>query len=198
MNEAIFNEKARSLSDPITEAGGIIVPDRPEDYWVLFANTPQDAGRLGVDRLEYPLAMHVPGTAFNHEGRLRISRTGLPAWIGIELAFRTDRALFQDFEEAHAGLESHWDCHLVVSLTDAQHLEGIRSRVATVSDQDEADSEYFSRWRDGSNAVSPALKLKWPEMVQRNLVLEMEGLRVSEEALYYHSPARVIGFLSGF
>lgn len=165
-----------------------------KNYWVTFANTNFDARRLNVEKLPYPLSMHVPGLAFSNDNIVKVSAKTKKFEIGVELAFRIGEDIFQQSkEDAQRVVET---CHLAVSVTNSYHIDGIRSRVVTPSDQDEADSEYYTRWWEGSNSISEKLDCSWEGLIGKEVTMEGDGFHQSGKTDYFHSPADIVHFIS--
>lgn len=163
-------------------------------YWVTFANTNYDALRLDVARLNYPLSMHVPQLAFSADNVISVSEKTEKFQIGVELAVKLRSDIFCESKEAAAkAIES---CHLAISVTNSFHIDGIRSRIVTPSDQDEADSEYYTRWWEKSNSISEELDSCFESLAGREIELEGRGFHRSGNIEYFHSPAEIVHFVS--
>jgi len=165
-----------------------------QNYWVTFANTSYDAKRLDVQRLDYPLVMHVPFLAFSTDKMVRVSKKTDTFEIGVELAVRICKDIFQQPKQAARDvIESY---HLAISATNKYHINGIKSRVVTPSDQDEADSEYFTRWWESGNSISPKIDCDWGNLTGKEIGLTGDGFHKKGLVEYYHSPADIIHFIS--
>lgn len=164
------------------------------NYWVTFANTNYDAKRLSVQRLQYPLTMHVPALAFSTGNVINVSRKTDVFELGVELAVKVGKDVFQMPEkESKSAVESY---HLVVSATNKYHINGIKSRVVTPSVQDEADSEYYTRWWEGSNSISEEIPFAWEHIYGKDIELTGDCFSKKDKVKYYHSPAAIIHFIS--
>lgn len=163
-------------------------------YWVTFANTDYDASRLDVARLSYPLSMHVPQLAFSEDNVISVSEKTEKFQVGVELAVKLRSDIFcESKESASKAIES---CHLAISVTNSFHIDGIRSRIVTPSDQDEADSEYFTRWWEANNSISEKLDSDFEDLAGREIEFEGKGFHQSANIEYFHSPAEIVHFVS--
>lgn len=165
-------------------------------FWVTFANTNYDAKRLGVQRLQYPLAMHVPALAFSTGNVINVSRKTDVFELGVELAVKVGKDVFQKHEKESKSVIASY--HLVISATNKYHINGIKSRIVTPSDQDGADSEYYTRWWEGSNSISEEVPSAWDEIHGKDIELTGDGFSGKDKVKYYHSPADIIHFISNF
>ncbi len=165
-----------------------------KNFWVTFANTDFDSKRLKEPKLEYPLAMHVPFFAFNFDNAISVSKKTDKFEIGIELAIKLKDDIFQlEKQDALNAIESY---HVVISVTNKYHINGIKDRVVLQSDQDESDSEYFTRWWENSNSISGVIDCCWEELQGKDIKLAGLNFNKSDTISYYHKPEDIIHFVS--
>ena len=166
------------------------------EYWLTFANTDYDCKRLNVERLEYPLIMYVPTIAFTFEQVLHVSRKSKRFQLGVELAVKLSQDIFHQREgDASRAIGSY---SILISAVNDYHIRNIKSRVVESSDQDQADSEYFTRWWEKSNALSGGIDCDWDTLCGREIGLSLGNFSITTKFNYFHTPASIVHFLSGF
>ena len=95
--------------------------------------------------------------------------------------------------------------YLVISSTNNFHIKEMKNRIVNLSDQDESDAEYYTRWYDQSNIVSCELPNSRLDadfyqntLYGNNLEFEYCNVKINEKIKYYHSPIDILKFISSF
>ncbi|MDA9101234.1 fumarylacetoacetate hydrolase family protein [Omnitrophica bacterium] len=166
-------------------------------YWLTYGNNRTDADRLQVMELPYPLSYHIPQMAFSDQGSsFYHSPKEEDHEVGVEILFKINRQLRNaSAAEAHEAIESF---HSGFSVTNRWHIRQVEAHSNYLTDQDEADIEYYSRWWDKSNVIGPVLDAQWGDLAGKHLIFKVGIQERTTDINYFHSPVQILRFVSSF